>query len=111
MPSPPDIDLAKIRKYCEGRVPAELRDEARIDVTVRGSVVTVSDCRPPWYEGLTEWSKVPVAQFRYRAADHTWALHWADRNGRWHSYDDIGPGRVDDLLAELNADPTGIFWG
>ncbi|HAM01044.1 MAG TPA: hypothetical protein DCQ30_02270 [Acidimicrobiaceae bacterium] len=111
MPSPPDIDLAKIRKYFEGRVPAELRDEARIDVTVRGSVVTVFDCRGPWHESLTEWSKVPVAQFRYRAADPTWALHWADRNDRWHRQDEIEPGCVDELLAELHTDPTGIFWG
>ncbi|MBI4321484.1 MAG: DUF3024 domain-containing protein [Chloroflexi bacterium] len=39
-------------------------------------------------------------------------LYWADRNGRWHLYDDREPSRdLADLLIEVNADPTGIFFG
>jgi len=110
MPAP-DLDVAKIRKYCDARVPAELRDRARIDVNVRGNIVTIFDCRPPWHESLTEWSKVAVAQFRYKTDDRNWALYWADRNGRWHTYDDLDPGPIDVLLAAVDADPTGIFWG
>jgi Protein of unknown function (DUF3024) len=45
------------------------------------------------------------------AANQAWALYWRDRNLRFHAYD-LPPSRaVDDLLAEINRDPTGIFWG
>jgi hypothetical protein len=36
----------------------------------------------------------------------------ADRNSRWFLYDDVAPSRdVGPLLAEIDEDPTGIFWG
>ncbi len=56
--APPETDLAKIRKYCQAQVPARLRDQVRIEATVRGSSVTIFDCRPLWQTNLTEWSKV-----------------------------------------------------
>lgn len=48
-----------------------------------------------------------TAQLRYDPASHDWTLYWADRNSRWHRYDDIDP----DLLNEINDDPTCVFWG
>jgi Protein of unknown function (DUF3024) len=111
VPAPPETDLAKIRKYCQTRVPARLRDQVRIEATVRGSSVTIFDCRPPWHAKLTEWSKVRVAQMRHSASTHNWSLYWADRNGRWHRYDDLPPAPIDQVLHEIEYDPTGIFWG
>jgi Protein of unknown function (DUF3024) len=64
----------------------------RVEAVVRGNSVTIFDCRPPWHPNLTEWSKVRVAQLRYSADTHHWSLYWADRNGRWHRYDDLDPG-------------------
>ena len=53
-----------------------------------------------------------MAQLRYqRQHPHHWSLYWADRNGRWHRYDDLEPGPVDKVLNEIEADPTCIFWG
>jgi hypothetical protein len=51
-----------------------------------------------------------IAQLRY---DHdTWTLHWADRSGRWLQYPDLEPSpRLEDLLAEIDLDPVGAFWG
>ena len=111
MPAPPETDVARIRKYCRARVPPRLRHQARIEAAVRGNSVTIFDCRPPWHPNLTEWSKVRVAQLRYSASTHHWSLYWADRNGRWHRYDDLDPGPVDNVLKEIEADPTCIFWG
>ena len=111
MPAVPDLDLARIRKYCEGRVPHRLRDEVRVEADVRGKSVTILDCRPPWHPNLTDWSRVRVAQLRYDPSDRRWTLYWADRNSRWHLYDLIDPGTVDELLAEIDQDPTCIFWG
>ena len=111
MLAPPETDVAKIRKYCRARVPPSFRDQIRIEAGVRGSSVSIYECRPPWHPDLTEWSKVRVAQLRYSAETHHWSLYWADRNGRGHRHDDLEPGPVDKLLGEIEADPTCIFWG
>jgi Protein of unknown function (DUF3024) len=39
-------------------------------------------------------------------------LYWRDRNLRFNIYDLLPPSdRVDDLLDEIDRDPTCIFWG
>jgi hypothetical protein len=111
VPAVPELDLVRIRRFCDSRVPAPLRHEARVEADVRGKSVTIFDCRPPWHPNLTDWSRVRVAQLRYSPTSNLWSLYWADRNGRWHRYDDLDPGTVDDILDEINLDPTGIFWG
>ncbi len=107
----PDLDLARIRAYCDARVPTRLRSEARVEVFVRGKSVTIFDCRPPWHPSLTGWSRVPVAQLRFNPDTQKWTLFWADRNSRWHPYHLLDPGTVSQLLAEIDEDPTAIFWG
>jgi hypothetical protein len=107
----PDLDVARIHQFCDSRVPAHLRTETRVEADVRGRSVTIYDCRPPWHPDLTGWSRVPVAQLRYDTATTVWTLYWADRNSRWHRYDDLEPGTVDELLHEIDDDPTCIFWG
>lgn len=53
-----------------------------------------------------------VAQLRYDPETGAWSLYCRDRNERWFPYFDIKPSRdVGPLLAEIDADPTGIFWG
>jgi hypothetical protein len=48
---------------------------------------------------------LPIARLRYSAANQAWTL-------RFHADDLLAPShRVEDLLAEIDRDPTGIFWG
>ncbi len=55
---------------------------------------------------------LPIARLRYTAAGRSWTLYWRDRNFRFHIYDLLAPSnRVDDLLNEIDRDPTYIFWG
>ena len=109
----PDTALAAIRRYCNNRVPPQHRDEVRVECDARGKNVTIYECRPPRRPDLgPEWSRLPVAQLRYDPDDHYWRLYWPDRNGRWHPYDMREPtAQVAELLGEIDADPTGIFWG
>jgi hypothetical protein len=52
-----------------------------------------------------------VAQIR-RQKTGEWALYWRDRNGRWHKYDQVRPMKeLPVILAELDRDRTGVFWG
>ncbi len=59
-----------------------------------------------------EWTRFPIARLRYAKTDRTWTLYWRDRNLRFYLYDRTGPTPdINDLLAEIDADPTAIFWG
>lgn len=111
--SVPDLDLARVRRYVAARVPPRAATQVRMEVAIRGTTVTIVECRPPWRAELgPEWSRLPIAQLRYDPARMAWALYWRDRNLRWHPYDRIAPvSHVDPLLAEIDADPTAIFWG
>ena len=79
------------------------------DVTDRH--LTVVEVRPPW-DGVGEHTRFPVARLKYVAARAEWSLYWRDRNERWRSYDAAPASRsTEPLLAELDRDPSGIFWG
>jgi hypothetical protein len=99
-----------VGSYCE-KVPPHVRDKVRNEFEIRGNSVTIFECRPPWREDAgPEWTRVKVAQFRYE--DGNWVLYWSDRNGRWHTYDLLAPTpELSDVLAEVDRDQTGIFWG
>jgi len=58
----PDLDLLKIRKYCEEKTPQEFRSQMRVEVGVRGKSVTIFESRPPWDKQGTEWSRLPIGQ-------------------------------------------------
>lgn len=102
-----------VSRYCDEKVPPEVRDQVQVQVRFRfeGNSVILYEHRPPW-DGRGGWIEFVVAKFRYFVGRQEWVLSWRDRNSRWHSYDLIDPSRLfDDLLAEVDADPTGIIWG
>jgi hypothetical protein len=108
---PPETDIARVRRYCQRRVPPHAREQVRLETVVRGSAITIIERRAPWRDDFgPEWSRLKIAQLRY---DHgAWTLHWADRNGRWVRYPDLEPSpRLDDLLTEIDRDAAGAFWG
>lgn len=110
----PAAAVKAVELYCETRVPAELRDEVEIACRKRGKSITIVDRRAPWNLELAgaEWTELKVAQLRFDPDSSRWSLHWRDSSERWHPYDGIAPSeRIDDLLAEIEADPTAIFWG
>lgn len=100
-----------VGRFCLDRVPPHIRDKIKIEHEIRSNSVTIFECRPPWREDFgPEWTKGKVAQLRYE--DERWAIYSRDRNGHWHFYYLFEP--TPDLsaaLAEINFDPTGIFWG
>ena len=84
----------------------------RLEVDVRGNSVTISDCRPLWQGEPGEWTRMRIAQLRYDPPTSTWALYWADRNSRWHRYDDLdATTNLAEVIAEIDEDPTCIFFG
>ena len=108
----PELALAKIRRFCHERTPPQFRDEMRLEATTRGNSVTIADCRPLWQGSPGEWTRMPIAQLRYQPDTQLWTLHWADRNDRWHAYENTNPTTdLDQLIHEIDEDPTCIFFG
>ena len=103
----------KVEAFCETRIPAHVRDEIRLEYGVRGNAITIVERRPPWLAELgPDWTSMKIAQLRYDPDDRMWTLYCCDRNERWFLYLDTEPSLdVSPLLAEIHADPTGIFWG
>jgi hypothetical protein len=101
----------RLSKYCLDRIPPHIRSEIRLTHTIRGNSVTLIEERP-FYLDRSRWTRSPVAQFRYDPETQKWNLRCRDRNGRWHLYSRLAPNKnFEALLREVNADPTGIFWG
>lgn len=112
----PEPDLARVRRWVDARndeIPEHVRDQVRFEMDVAGRSLTILECRPPWRGDFgPEWTRFPIARLRYTKARNEWSLYWRDRNLRFHEYDLIRPSRhVDLLLAEIDRDPTAIFWG
>ena len=108
---PPETDITRVRRHCQRRVPPHARDQVRLETVVRGLTITIIERRVPWRHDFgPEWSWLKIAELRYHYG--SWTLYWADRNGRWLPYSDLAPSpRLDDLLAEIDRDPAGAFWG
>jgi hypothetical protein len=107
------LDVARVRRWCAARVPEHARHQVRVECDAAPRHLTIIERRAPWHDNLgTDWTALPIARLRYTAAARAWTLYYRDRNLRFHSYDMLAPSpRVDDLLAELDRDPTSIFWG
>ena len=109
----PDLDLARIRRYCEGRIPAHIAHLVRLEVAIKGWSVTILERRPPWSPDVgPDWTRFPIARLRFTVSRGVWTLYWRDRNLAFHRYTRVSPSAdVAVLLAEIEADPTSIFWG
>ncbi len=101
----------RLTSYCEARVPATVRDKLRLGFRVQRNEVVLFEERPA-ADAPHDWRETPVAKFKYVSARRTWQLYCQHRDLRWHAYRRRGSARdFDTLLAEVEADPTGIFWG
>jgi hypothetical protein len=110
MALPPEVREAaerSVAQFCAARS----SDAYRLEPEIRGDALTLKEQRPPWQPGASgEWSSVDVARLRYSGG--TWSLHWQRATGRWERYDGVRPTQgIDPLLAEIDADPDGVFWG
>ena len=102
----------KLDAFLGKRVPPHAVAQVRLTYKFRGKSVTIFEHRAPWMKGDTEWSILSVAQLRYNPKNGTWMLYWSDRNGRWHEDEGLAPVKnLDLVLAELDRDPTGSYWG
>lgn len=109
----PDHDLSLTQQWADARVPDHVRDQVRMDIDVSDRAITILECRPPWHPDMEpHWTRFPVARLRYTKSRGEWSLYWRDRNLKFHQYDLAEPSpNIQDLLDEIDSDPTNIFGG
>lgn len=112
----PEVDLARIQRWVDARnanLPERAQGLIRYDLDVTDRTATILECRPPWRPDFgPEWTRHPLARLRYTKTRVEWSLYWCDRNLKFHEYDLVPPTfLVDELMAEIDRDPTSIFWG
>jgi hypothetical protein len=109
----PALDMARIQRFANERVPPHARDQVRIDVEVGRSTVTLVERRAPWRrEYGPAWTRSAIASLRYSVKNQGWTLFWMDSNGTWHRYSSDAPTpHVGPLLEEIDRDPRAVFWG
>jgi hypothetical protein len=110
----PEADVDRIREYCAQASPAEFASEAKVECVVSGTTVTIVEATRLDAERDEDWLRVPNARLTF--ADGLWTLHCFDADSkriRYHTWapDFVQPTTIDAVLAEIEADPTGIFWG
>ncbi|MCU1674705.1 MAG: hypothetical protein JWN77_2818 [Frankiales bacterium] len=107
----PAADVAQVQAWCEGRVPAAMRDQVRVACDVDAPSLTIVEEHPPW-DGAGGWTRSPVARLRYVARRSEWTLYCVGATGDFRRYDPVQPASsVGPLLSEIERDTTAIFWG
>ena len=114
MPIPAPIQLKadqELTAYCVAKIPVHIQDRVKLSISWRGGNATLIEHRP-YFLDPSQWIESPVAQLRFDAAAGLWSLFCRDRNQRWHPYGSMPSStHLHKLIAELDRDPTGIFWG
>jgi hypothetical protein len=109
----PDLDVLRVQRWCAARVPEQARHQVRVECDISPRHLTIVERRAPWREDYgPDWTSRPIARLTHTTATKFWTLYRTDRNLRFRAYDLLSPStRVADLLAEIDRDPIGAFWG
>lgn len=91
------------------RPPAEIRAELDIGYRIENQSIIIHEDRR-LYDGsrLLE----PVAKATWVRTQQVWKLFWMRADLRWHGYEPLAKvPTLDIVLAGVDADPYGCFWG
>ncbi|WP_196842402.1 DUF3024 domain-containing protein [Arthrobacter sp. CAN_A1] len=109
----PELEVARARRWCAGRVPARFSTEMRVECDVAARHITIVECRPPWDgDGQTQWSRFPIARMYFTKKTGLWTLYWRDRSLKFHQYQFLAPSpSLQVLLDHVDESGDPIFWG
>lgn len=111
-PGVPETDLARIRKWAAATFPDTPGVDLRIALEIDDRHVTVVELRPPWdNKDSPEWVPEPVARLTYVTSRRAWNLSIPTWDGHYRRYRPLPTGPLDELLAEIDEDPTFLIWG
>ncbi|MGZ4528531.1 MAG: DUF3024 domain-containing protein [Mycobacterium sp.] len=59
----PQLDVARVQRWCTNQVPEHMRGEIRVECDVAPRHLTICECRPPWLEDFgPDWTRFPIAR-------------------------------------------------
>ena len=103
--------VRQLTEYCAPHPSPEVRRQLRHGFACGPNHVVLFEERPR-FDRPKEWLRHDVAKFRWFQSRREWQLYCQFRDLKWHRYDPRPTARsFEALLAEVEADPTGIFWG
>ncbi|PYM24376.1 MAG: hypothetical protein DMD80_23995 [Candidatus Rokuibacteriota bacterium] len=110
-----EVQRAQVDKlltaYCAKRVPPAVQPKVRLGYRIEGNAVILFEERPA-FQPPHDWQELVIAKFTYVGTKREWQLYCQHRDLRWHSYQALpAASSFAKLLDEVDADPTGIFWG
>lgn len=92
------------------RPPAHIRKELDLAFRVTGQSVEIYEIRPRW-QHPEETMETPVAKSTYVKNQDVWKIYWMRQDLKWHRYDPLPVGTIEEFLSEVDADPYHCFWG
>ncbi len=97
--------------YCAGKTSDHARDRGRVEFGVLGNEVTLFETRSHG-EDKGGWIASKIARFRKDPATNCWQLYCAGRDGDWRLFRPYPISiNIEKLLAAVDRDATGAFWG
>jgi hypothetical protein len=73
----PEPDMARVRRWCQQRIPDHARSQVTVECDVTPRHVTIVECRPPWRQDMGEqWTRFPIARLRYAKATRQWSAEF-----------------------------------
>lgn len=114
MPLPAD-DVRLVEEFVtnlNAGMPPHVANQLRYRLDTYRNGLTIVECRAVDLEQPAgDWFDVFVARLRFTRS-RGWELYWPDRDSEFHLYEAVKPTQdVTRLLAEIDSDPTGIFFG
>src|SRR5262245_28724632 len=98
-------------QLCRRRSPVQHRHQVRIEYRVKGHDVLIYSTQPS-YRDSSRWTEHGVAKLRYVRSTGEWRLFWLRATLKWQAYDPLPSSRaVTALVAEIDSDPHGCFFG
>ena len=120
MPGTPDSTLSEFERrrvdrifaqHCKTLEAPEHRATRQLRYRLEGNWVTLIEYRAS-DDNRSEWIERQAAQFRFDLQKRTWAVYVTDEHGSWIRYEPIDDSDdLEDLLEQLQGQPTAIVWG
>ena len=109
----PKDDVELVRRWAHDKTPEEFRDRMRVEVEETPRGLTIFECSLlPGMDGEPMWLRAPNARLAYASGRAEWTLYFIDSNDKTRPYPNCEPSaEIQDLLDEIDEDPTCIFWG
>jgi len=110
-----DIELKNIDQIvgglCRRRNRPEFKDDLSLEFKVEGHDVVIFEHRPK-YGARVGVVDSPVAKLKFVRTHGEWQLLWRRQDLKWHSYEMLPSSRkLEQLVAEVDRDPYGCFFG